>query len=196
MLKLAFIITLLIRLTFLCPGGNNGSFGHHILTSEDTLYAVDHSGRGSLVPSQSVTSVIGLTHMNGGGRQDSDGNDLTTTADICQVRFIFSWHSKMDKLFQHFLLQVEHKSPLPSRSQHLLHHKGHTQQQLQQSYGYNCSPTLNQMSTTLPRQGEKRNSLIHHHQFHHSHQHHHAKAYPQAPPLRHLVLKFFVRLDG
>lgn len=64
--------------------GNIGSFGCHALTAEESLYALDLSGRGSLVQSQSLTSVIGLTQS----RPETDRNNFTVTAEICQVKQI------------------------------------------------------------------------------------------------------------
>ncbi len=76
--------------------GNIGSFDCHALTAEESLYALDH--RGSLVQSQSVTSVIGLTQS----RPENDRNNFTVTAEICQVKqtLIINFTHLLNKLIQ------------------------------------------------------------------------------------------------
>jgi hypothetical protein len=141
--------------------GNGASFGHHVLTNEDTLYSLEAT-RGSIVTSQSVNSVIGMSSHNMGIASHLKARNVPEGAEIVPVT-----------------ADVERRSPMTStmsRLQHLQHQQQQQQQQHQhQSFLYNNSPTI-QSSTTLPRlvskqQQHQANNHHHHHQYYQQQQH-------------------------
>ena len=54
-----------VEAPLLKSGNGAGSFGHHTLTTEETFYSLEAT-RGSMMTSQSVNSVIGLTSQGMG----------------------------------------------------------------------------------------------------------------------------------
>ena len=126
--------------------GNGTSFGHHVLTNEDTLYSLEAT-RGSIVTSQSVNSVIGMSSSHIGShlkRNVPEGAEIMPAVDI------------------------ERRSPMASTMSRLQHLQQQQQQQQHQSFLYNNSPTI-QSSTTLPilvsKQQQQSNNHHHHHQY-------------------------------
>jgi hypothetical protein len=125
----------------------NGSFGHHLMSTDETLYSLEAT-RGSMVTSQSVNSVIGMTHTMHATRNVPEG------AEVGPV-----------------MADVERRSPMTSTMSRMQQNQHHQQQhqQMHQSFLYNNSPTIHSASTTLPRLVEKRNN--HSHQQHQYSQH-------------------------
>lgn len=143
------------------PG--NGSFGHHVLSTDETLYSLE-STRGPMVTSQSINSVVGITSQH-----VTSGRNIQECAEVVPVT-----------------ADVERRSPMAATMSRLQQQ----QQMHHQSFLYNNSPTLH--STTLPRQVEKRNNHHHqqqqqHHQYSQQQGYHHQ---PHAgPPIpRHFVV--------
>ena len=131
--------------------GNGTSFGHHVLTNDDTLYSLEAT-RGSMVTSQSVNSVIGMSSHNMGIGSHLKARNVPEGAEIVGVT-----------------ADVERRSPMTSTMSRLQHLQQQQQQQQHQSFLYNNSPTI-QASTTLPRlaskqQQQQANNHHHHHQY-------------------------------
>ena len=132
-----------VEAPLLKSGNGNGSFGHHVMATDETLYSLE-SARGPMVTSQSINSVVGIASQHITPTSHSSRN-VPEGAEVGPVT-----------------ADIERRSPMASTMSRM------QQQQHHQSFLFNNSPTMH--STTLPRLLEKRNSHQHQHQQHHQYQ--------------------------